>query len=663
MALPSPDEVNAMMAAEAGKSTLPSPAEIDAMMQKEAASKEPSSFGLVDALMSGLPGRDEVSAAGTAFGNATLGKGLDLLTGNNYNDGTIGELYDRALTKTRGEEAQYFKDNPVLANIAAIAGSATFPLGEAKTAMQAAKASGIMGGLYGFAGGEGGFENRAKSGGAGAALGAALGGTLHAASNAASDIADSAAALGKSTWNKIFGITSSDIRQSLNKGVRQAGDEAPIIQSFKDLADEGAIKPGNALANRSAVETQLKELNKEVPKILSTADSVQPTALVPTFDNAKKYIVDHVSEGETAAANKALEEIINPALSKKALLSEWQSEQSKLSGEGAKTLGLTGSDAVKANLKKYVALDIKQSIDKELANPVYSQALGEDAIRAIQAARKSQYDRYQVLPSLISGEARELASGGIEKAIRKSVSAVGYGIPAYVGYKEDGLSGALKYGVGAALLRSTLAQKAAAGVLENAIAPAIKGASKIVPAAAMATQALATDSVAKAVASQKQKTPAPIQPVLPTPAKAAAPANKVDVKALVKKQPAIIQAIIRQESTGNANAVSGKGARGLMQLMPDTAKELGITDIHDPVQNIDGGTRYVNKMLKKYKDVKLALAAYNAGPGTIDSYARKAMMKGKSVTWENIKKLMGNDYQETQNYVSGVLGHYKNLKG
>jgi soluble lytic murein transglycosylase-like protein len=102
--------------------------------------------------------------------------------------------------------------------------------------------------------------------------------------------------------------------------------------------------------------------------------------------------------------------------------------------------------------------------------------------------------------------------------------------------------------------------------------------------------------------------------------------------------PGLIRGVVQAESNFRVDAVSRAGAQGLMQLMPGTAKELGVTKPLDIDQNIDGGARYLRKMLDRFGgDVKLALAAYNAGPGTVRKYA-------------------GNvPYRETIQYVDRVL--------
>ena len=142
----------------------------------------------------------------------------------------------------------------------------------------------------------------------------------------------------------------------------------------------------------------------------------------------------------------------------------------------------------------------------------------------------------------------------------------------------------------------------------------------------------------------------PVTPALPgAPGLVNAPVPPEQIDALVQQNaatwqvdPALIKAVIANESGFNANATSKVGAQGLMQLMPATAASLGVRDAYDPAQNVAGGARYLRGLLDRFGgDKRLAVAAYNAGPGAVEKYGDVP------------------PYAETRGYVQNVLASYE----
>jgi soluble lytic murein transglycosylase-like protein len=162
------------------------------------------------------------------------------------------------------------------------------------------------------------------------------------------------------------------------------------------------------------------------------------------------------------------------------------------------------------------------------------------------------------------------------------------------------------------------------------------------PAAALAATPGAGPRFANALASALGTTPPDDSDPSP---EGAAPVAPAQIDALVQQNastwqvdPALIKAVIANESGFNPNATSKVGAQGLMQLMPETAASLGVRNPYDPVQSVAGGTRYLRGLLDRFGgDPRLAVAAYNAGPEAVEKYGGVP------------------PYAETQHYVQNVL--------
>ena len=199
----------------------------------------------------------------------------------------------------------------------------------------------------------------------------------------------------------------------------------------------------------------------------------------------------------------------------------------------------------------------------------------------------------------------------------------------------------------------SLTKGVASGFSRKSTALAFATALLLWPAVASAQIYAWRDASGNLVLSDKAKDPSArsysLSPTIDTTVRTTRPLSKraAEYQGLIEEHAALntvsvdlVRALIQAESAFNPRAVSPKGALGLMQLMPATAAELGVTDAFNPVQNVRAGVKYLKQLLDTYDGrVELALAAYNAGPGAVKKYGGKVP-----------------PYRETQNYVARIQG-------
>lgn len=160
-----------------------------------------------------------------------------------------------------------------------------------------------------------------------------------------------------------------------------------------------------------------------------------------------------------------------------------------------------------------------------------------------------------------------------------------------------------------------------------------------------------TTSAFKSTVRVDEKTGRLIRSIQVRPQKVSASVARPEVRKMIARKaekhevdPLLVESVVQVESNYNASAVSHKGAVGLMQLIPATARRFGVSDPYDAEQNLEGGIKYLKYLQQLYKDDRLALAAYNAGEGAVAKYGTIP------------------PYAETQNYVYQVSRRYQKAR-
>jgi hypothetical protein len=520
-------------------------------------------------------------------------------------------------------------------------------------AANVAKAAGTAGGTAGlqtFLSQPGTVEERLAAAEQVAKPSALLGGGLGALGETISEAAPRLMSFGKAARRSALGATASDYKKTVGK--RQididpiTGAQSLTQKGLDNVIEKGylgdTINPAKAYDNaQGAIETLETQLDSKISNVEKEGVKVKTPQFIDIVRKIQKGVGYTVDEQNT---------YLNKIKEIKSLLQErgrgalsYLQEQKKAYGKkynpkGESTEAMFNRDiyhALQTEIEKYVPE--AKNINQEVQSIILTRPILEKGIAKESDAASALFNRL--------GKATFTTGGLFGAGAAGLVGAVpAIGLSALTGAlaskpAREAIGKALQNPQSLATALSQLGVKAGA-----AIRP------EIIP---MFNAEVQSDGNVNDVDAEMADLRAKIDQLNAMPSQAASPAIKQDITTLISQQPPLIKAIIQTESSGKPQAKSSKGATGLMQLMPGTAKDLGV-DATDPAQNIEGGTRYINQMMGQFGDEKLALAAYNWGPGNLQRAIARTKKEGLSPTWENILEATYVP-AETRKYVSKVI--------
>jgi hypothetical protein len=475
----------------------------------------------------------------------------------------------------------------------------------------------------------------------------------------AASIAPSLEDVGMGLQRKARGARVSDYKLAKNAIIETVeGDTTTQLKkSFDNLIEKGtlgkSIDPESMYPKLQAAKEAAEDSIQSVLK--GTEAKVGPVPS-PSFDKTLEYVSKNIAANDV---DKYLNEVISlqDALRREGKGSlVYLNQQKKIIGENWKNspqsdpgFWRTLYKDMKGHIEKY-APEVKD-LNKQKQDLIVVSPIIERGFKASGAS----YDIGKAMQLLYTSGGAGLAGGAI--------------IGAATGDTEAGILGALT-------LRALATPKG-----QNLVGKLTTNLSKAMPKevaavslgdlATIAGKAAPKDLQAKV---EEQATPAASEAVDPELADLQAELKSLQQMAQETKSketlkvgkqnisiptgeefaPAsLVKAVMKVESGGKQEAVSAKGATGLMQLMPGTARELGV-DPKDPQENVEGGSKYLQRMINKYGSKELALAAYNWGPGNIDRAIKQVKAAGKKVTWQSVLDEVKVP-KETRNYVSKVI--------
>jgi len=623
-----------------------------------------------------LGAMDEISAGGASL--------LDALGGAN-----LGQAYDQRLGEAR-QRIQDYRNQPGW-NVSDLLAGALMPVGEAvataptigKKLLESAKLGGLLGTGYGFGGGEGGIENRAKAALSEGVTGAIAGPLAVGAIEGAGALGSKLVEAGQGLQRKSTGARYGDYLKTANDlGIPGVADQETgtltkrSIEALLDSGELGSTRDPNKLL--STANRNISSLAKEVGEKISSFDKGANAPVEVKFDNAleflgggkvpgdqiEKYLgrLEKISKGLQSEGGGRLPYIQQQKI---ALGSMFDPKDSVLNAFN-RAIYYDLQNAVESKVPEVAGLN-KELQKWMVVKPIFERGVaGQEAkdlaTQALQAIRTSGGVGVPILTGALTG--------GLPGAVVGT--ALGVGGKALSSPRGMSISGSALKGLGAALEKSpALADRAVSGLIaqgsprklpqqkkQESSQPnklAKQGQSRSLSAPNKSGRQSDRDSFQNP-ARQKGES---YNNGATAPATSQARISPTKISALVKQQPPLIQAMILTESSKDPSAVSPKGARGLMQLMPDTAKDLGVNP-NDPVQNIEGGTRYISALLDRYNGkLELALAAYNHGMGNVDRYLKAVTRHGKSPTYDNIRTFLP---AETRQYTQNVKKEFNQLR-
>jgi len=469
-----------------------------------------------------------------------------------------------------------------------------------------------------------------------------------------------------------YNLSPADVSRNIKEYVaKKAGipsaEKIPVVQTLKSLESKGLINPeADVLTNAANIEVYKRTLGAELGTVLEDANKLADPFADFQMKNVNKYLSNLGGTAKEEAQKLITKE-------RDAIISQFEEGGSLLDLQKAKT-GLNyawDQSPLTPTVQKAIRQDLREEIENRLGILAKLGKVPEEALQTVKTLNK-QFGDAADLSTAFLGKAGKVLSGNVMEDIAgQARTSGGAGTLAQMSTQSGNVVPAL---AGALMQagRSQAGKNYLATIMED---PAVQQiASKLGYAlteggtgrtfAQLATPyikpsetKLELTTSGKLVEVPKEPTPTftadEVEKLLGTLGRQVVVPEKQNISDLIGNQPPLIKAIIQTESAGKPQAKSKKGATGLMQLMPATAKSLGV-DPTDPVQNIEGGTRYINQMMDKFGDEKLALAAYNWGPGNLQRAIARTQKEGLKPTWENILEVAYVP-AETRKYVSKVI--------